>query len=197
MGNIFSRQLSLRDLLLSLDEKITALEESIESLENNKYSLTQYLYIFFILIIPVLIIIIPSFGKITVIYAFFICLVVYFVKKVYEFILDKMIQNRKIKLRGLKEIQKKRIEELKKEISYVETKQLIEKYEKESPKKKSEKGIVDTLAGAILGKDEPSRMYALVCEKCYSHNGLVHPNEYKFTKYKCYKCNALNDKREK
>lgn len=197
MGNIFSRQLSLRDLLLSLDEKITSIEESIESLESNKSSLNQYMHIFFILLIPVLIIVIPNFGKISIFYASILCLLVFLIKKIYEFFLNRLIESRKYKLRGLKEVQKKRIEELKKEISYVETKQLIEKYEKESPRKKNDKGIVDTLAGVILGKDEPARMYALICEKCFSHNGLVHPNEYNFTKYKCYKCNTINDKKEK
>lgn len=196
MGNVFSKPPSLRDLLLNLDEKITAIEESINSYENTKYSLNQYLYIFFILVIPLVIIIFPAFGKISLIYACILCTIIYLIKKVYEVILNGLINKKKSKLKAFKEVQKKRIEELKREISYVETKQLIEKYEKDSPRKKENKGLVDTLAGVILGKDEPARMYALICEKCFSHNGLVHPNEYSFTKYKCYKCGTLNDKKE-
>lgn len=107
MGNVFSKPPSLRDLLLNLDEKITAIEESINSYENTKYSLNQYLYIFFILVIPLVIIIFPAFGKISLIYACILCAIIYLIKKVYEVILNGLINKKKSKLKAFKEVQKK------------------------------------------------------------------------------------------
>jgi len=55
----------------------------------------------------------------------------------------------------------------------------------------------DKLADALLGDDEqtPSQAtsrYALICEKCFAHNGLVKESMWEDTQYICPKCGHLN-----
>jgi len=56
----------------------------------------------------------------------------------------------------------------------------------------------DRLADSILGDDDPniaspSSRYALICEKCFAHNGLVKESMWEETQYVCPKCNHLNE----
>ncbi|KAG6330737.1 hypothetical protein ID866_8353 [Astraeus odoratus] len=55
----------------------------------------------------------------------------------------------------------------------------------------------DKLADAILGDDEPSvssaaSRYALICQKCFAHNGLVKESQWEDTQYICPKCGFFN-----
>jgi len=55
----------------------------------------------------------------------------------------------------------------------------------------------DKLADAILGDDEASggsqhSRYALVCDNCFAHNGLVRESEYDEMRYVCPKCGFFN-----
>ncbi|KAG6860210.1 hypothetical protein C0995_014243 [Termitomyces sp. Mi166 len=55
----------------------------------------------------------------------------------------------------------------------------------------------DKLADALLGDDDhtpnPSASrYALICEKCFAHNGLVKESMWAETQYTCPKCNHFN-----
>jgi len=53
----------------------------------------------------------------------------------------------------------------------------------------------DKLADALLGDDEPSlpaSKYALICEKCFAHNGLVKESIWEDTQYVCPKCGHFN-----
>ncbi|EGO02334.1 hypothetical protein SERLA73DRAFT_178217 [Serpula lacrymans var. lacrymans S7.3] len=55
----------------------------------------------------------------------------------------------------------------------------------------------DKLADAILGDDEQSATfaasrYALICEKCFHHNGLVKESLWQDTQYVCPKCGHFN-----
>lgn len=55
----------------------------------------------------------------------------------------------------------------------------------------------DKLADAILGDEESSMSvaasrYALICQKCFSHNGLVKESVWEDTQYVCPKCGFLN-----
>ncbi|KZT51852.1 hypothetical protein CALCODRAFT_459940 [Calocera cornea HHB12733] len=56
----------------------------------------------------------------------------------------------------------------------------------------------DTLADALLGPDEQAasrEKYALICAKCFNHNGLVSPSEWDDVQYKCPKCGYFNRSR--
>ncbi|KAF8804825.1 hypothetical protein BYT27DRAFT_7258855 [Phlegmacium glaucopus] len=55
----------------------------------------------------------------------------------------------------------------------------------------------DRLADSILGEDDPiiaspSSRYALICEKCFAHNGLVKESMWEDAQYVCPKCNHFN-----
>jgi hypothetical protein len=55
----------------------------------------------------------------------------------------------------------------------------------------------DKLADALLGDDDlvasaPSSRYALICENCFAHNGLVKESMWEHTQYICPKCNHFN-----
>ncbi|EDR15508.1 uncharacterized protein LACBIDRAFT_301960 [Laccaria bicolor S238N-H82] len=55
----------------------------------------------------------------------------------------------------------------------------------------------DKLADKLLGDDEqynvsPSSRYALICEKCFAHNGLVKESMWEDAQYLCMKCNHFN-----
>ncbi|KAF9552577.1 hypothetical protein CPC08DRAFT_267828 [Agrocybe pediades] len=55
----------------------------------------------------------------------------------------------------------------------------------------------DKLADALLGEDDPnvaspSSRYALICEKCFSHNGLVKESMWEDAQYLCPKCGHFN-----
>ncbi|KDR84493.1 hypothetical protein GALMADRAFT_133778 [Galerina marginata CBS 339.88] len=55
----------------------------------------------------------------------------------------------------------------------------------------------DKLADALLGDDDlniasPSSRYALICEKCFNHNGLVKESLWEDAQYVCPKCGHFN-----
>jgi len=55
----------------------------------------------------------------------------------------------------------------------------------------------DKLADALLGEDEPpvnaaASRYALICQKCSSHNGLVKEDMWEDAQYVCPKCGHFN-----
>ncbi|KAG9317901.1 hypothetical protein JVU11DRAFT_2130 [Chiua virens] len=56
----------------------------------------------------------------------------------------------------------------------------------------------DKLADAVLGDDEEqsatfaASRYALICQKCFAHNGLVKENVWEDTQYVCPKCGFFN-----
>ncbi|GAA6022568.1 hypothetical protein JCM10207_006588 [Rhodosporidiobolus poonsookiae] len=58
--------------------------------------------------------------------------------------------------------------------------------------------FMDKFADALLGvspeESSPSK-YALICGKCYSHNGLVPPAEFDFVQYQCPRCGFFNPRR--
>lgn len=111
----------------------------------------------------------------------------------------RSISGKEAHLRKLRLKQKENIEALRKETHYYETREIIAKYdegargrrERASPAEGGESArIMDKLAGLILG-DSPKTMYSLVCEKCYTHNGLLHPDN-RAEKFRCHSCHHLN-----
>jgi len=55
----------------------------------------------------------------------------------------------------------------------------------------------DKLADALLGDDDSSNVpasskYALICEKCFAHNGLVGEKVWEDVQYTCPKCGHFN-----
>ncbi|CAG8572632.1 11607_t:CDS:2 [Ambispora gerdemannii] len=53
----------------------------------------------------------------------------------------------------------------------------------------------DKLVDVIVGDEGPDTRYALICENCHVHNGLVLPQEIDDLQYLCPKCNHFNPSR--
>ncbi|KAJ3233560.1 hypothetical protein HDU78_006364 [Chytriomyces hyalinus] len=51
----------------------------------------------------------------------------------------------------------------------------------------------DRVMDAVVGGEEgPQNKYALICQSCFVHNGLVPPEQYNDIKFKCMACGHLN-----
>ncbi|KAJ3228055.1 hypothetical protein HDU81_006364 [Chytriomyces hyalinus] len=51
----------------------------------------------------------------------------------------------------------------------------------------------DRVMDAVVGGEEgPQNKYALICQSCFVHNGLVPPEQYHGIKFKCMACGHLN-----
>jgi len=65
-----------------------------------------------------------------------------------------------------------------------------------TPQPPPRKQWYDKLADVILGDDDaagsPSSRYALICQKCFAHNGLVKESVWQDTQYICPKCGHFN-----
>lgn len=61
------------------------------------------------------------------------------------------------------------------------------------------RGWADRFAEVLLGDDEarPESKYALICIKCFAHNGLVRQEELDQIQYLCPKCGTFNPSRSK
>jgi len=53
----------------------------------------------------------------------------------------------------------------------------------------------DKLVDALVGEDGPETKYALICNHCSTHNGLVLPQEIETIQYICPKCGQFNPSR--
>ncbi|GAA5861751.1 hypothetical protein JCM3774_002693 [Rhodotorula dairenensis] len=61
------------------------------------------------------------------------------------------------------------------------------------------RSIMDKVADALLGvspeETNPYNKYALICAKCFSHNGLCPKDEFEFVQYRCPRCGHFNPRR--
>ncbi|KAF5383871.1 hypothetical protein D9757_007431 [Collybiopsis confluens] len=60
-----------------------------------------------------------------------------------------------------------------------------------SPPQPPRKQWLDKIVDVVLGDDDAAR-FALICEKCFSHNGLVKESVWEDTQYVCPKCKHFN-----
>ncbi|TPX34907.1 hypothetical protein SmJEL517_g02629 [Synchytrium microbalum] len=61
------------------------------------------------------------------------------------------------------------------------------------PQQPMQRNWYDKIVDAIVGDmDSPNSRYALICRYCFTHNGLVLPEEYSNIKFKCMSCGGLN-----
>ncbi|TPX58074.1 hypothetical protein PhCBS80983_g03374 [Powellomyces hirtus] len=55
------------------------------------------------------------------------------------------------------------------------------------------KGWFDKVIDVMIGETEgPANKFALICEECFTHNGLVPPQAYSNAKFRCMKCDHFN-----
>lgn len=198
MGIVVSRpKQSLREILFTLDEKI---EKTRATLEKHRLQLSTFnlysgiIFISTIIISPIFLFNSPKQTPLVL----FLIAVFYGFMRLFSSFLVKRINNNENLLKNLKESQKKRIEELKKDSMFMETMSIVEKYSDEGrdynkDKQYEDSNVVDTLTNIVLGSD-PSTKYALICSNCGAHNGLVHPRDYSITRFECFKCEKMNER---
>ncbi|KAF9577700.1 hypothetical protein BGW38_006921, partial [Lunasporangiospora selenospora] len=61
-----------------------------------------------------------------------------------------------------------------------------------SPPQNTERHWYDKIVDVIVGDEGPDTKYALICGRCFAHNGLVLPQEIDEIQYVCPKCNHFN-----
>lgn len=59
-----------------------------------------------------------------------------------------------------------------------------------------ERSNIERFMEWIIG-DGPQNRYALVCKKCYSHNGMALKEEFEYITFRCCYCFQMNDARKK
>ncbi|KAJ3109083.1 hypothetical protein HDU97_009201 [Phlyctochytrium planicorne] len=55
----------------------------------------------------------------------------------------------------------------------------------------------DKVVEAIIGEEGPQQKYALICQQCFEHNGLVLPEDYATAKFRCMKCGFFNTRKSR
>lgn len=58
-----------------------------------------------------------------------------------------------------------------------------------------ERGVMDKLIELLVG-DGPQNRYALVCQQCFSHNGMALKEEFEYIAFRCAYCFFLNPARK-
>ncbi|XP_032845618.2 endoplasmic reticulum junction formation protein lunapark isoform X2 [Tyto alba] len=58
-----------------------------------------------------------------------------------------------------------------------------------------ERGVVDRVIEYLVG-DGPQNRYALICQQCFSHNGMALKEEFEYTAFRCAYCFFLNPARK-
>lgn len=51
---------------------------------------------------------------------------------------------------------------------------------------------LDRLMDSIIGDDSRNQKYALICARCYNHNGIVPPEQFNSIRYTCPNCGLFN-----
>ncbi|XP_065838915.1 endoplasmic reticulum junction formation protein lunapark-like [Oscarella lobularis] len=59
-----------------------------------------------------------------------------------------------------------------------------------------ERTTLDKMVEYIIG-DGANNRYALICKKCYSHNGMALPDDYEYLTFRCAYCYEINEARKK
>ncbi|KAM0687379.1 hypothetical protein COBT_001383 [Conglomerata obtusa] len=197
MGLLCSKKISLTDILINIDDKIDKTKKSIVALKihRSNFTIKYYFYSLFSLITALSY---SYYVDYNLVLTFVLSLILFLVLKfIFTFYFDLKINRKEKLLSELKEKQKINIDELKKQRLYVETKELVDKFEKKNNvdlcKNEGNTKMLDKIASIVLG-DDPAKMYALICENCHYHNGLRHPDDYEIAKFYCFNCNYLNDK---
>lgn len=201
MGNIFSKPKSTKATLRELNSKILEAEKMHKSLIKAK---TKNLWkmIFFSF----------GFSVLCVVYAFldnqnipivlslgvFLCMVFYWL---ISFYFSFRVDSYGIYLDELKELQKEQVEKLKAEEDFLETVELVDKFDEDRVRhlhfsriQQRNKGVFDKVTDVVLGSD-PTKLYALICKECHYHNGMIPPGEYEeYGEFVCYNCNTHNER---
>ncbi|ELQ75691.1 putative membrane protein [Trachipleistophora hominis] len=198
MGNIFSKKLSLREQLFNLDERIEKRSQKIYYLRKQKSYYSFVVGIIYLFLLPLSAVFL-HFYEFSFLFLGLPILSFVLIQTTVYLVFTKFIDYNENLLKRMKKTQLEQIEQLKRDVDYIETLKIVQKYDKTAKTKKqssaesvvSTQSLADKLTNIILG-DNPQQMCALICEKCFAHNGLVFPIQFFNRKFKCISCGTLN-----
>lgn len=142
---------------------------------------------------------------------------VWALRRIVVWVYRRRIVSLESRLKMARTQQKLKIEELKKQTAYYQTKGLLERFDPDFTKQSSTPQVkkadpkvnktvpmptaspttivqhvaiptwFDRVMDSLIGDDRMSK-YALICPRCHTHNGLVRPEDYDTVQYTCPNC---------
>ncbi|KAF9424157.1 hypothetical protein BGZ94_008075 [Podila epigama] len=70
-------------------------------------------------------------------------------------------------------------------------------YQQQHPTGPVQKAWYDKIVDVLVGDEGPESRYALICSKCFIHNGLVLPQEIDDYQFVCKNCNFMNPSKKR
>ncbi|KAI5170072.1 hypothetical protein PAEPH01_1226 [Pancytospora epiphaga] len=196
MGNILSRQLSIKEQLQKYDMILQTKEELLTQLRLKQSYSFLYLFGFTSAIIAFLIAFMEDFYP-KCVFAFVIVTVAG-LRWLFACMHLRKIANLGEEIKELRKKQSALVKEYKKDNNFAFAKKIVEKYEEDESREsffkhvqKRKKDAVDKMADLILDND-PTKMNALICGSCGLHNGLIDPERDNIHYFYCYSCKAKN-----
>ncbi|KAM6349342.1 endoplasmic reticulum junction formation protein lunapark isoform 6-T12 [Alca torda] len=153
-------------------------------------------------------------------------LIIWFIRTLLIFFFSKRTERNNDALEDLKSQKKKILEEVMEKETYKTAKLILDRFDPESSAKEAdvpsagtsatprpgqglhppgpplarpilprERGVVDRVIEYLVG-DGPQNRYALICQQCFSHNGMALKEEFEYIAFRCAYCFFLNPARK-
>ncbi|XP_058665321.1 endoplasmic reticulum junction formation protein lunapark isoform X3 [Ammospiza caudacuta] len=153
-------------------------------------------------------------------------LIIWCIRTLLIFFFSKRTERNNDALEDLKSQKKKILEEVMEKETYKNAKLILERFDPESSAKDTElpsagtsatprpgqglhppgpplarpvlpreRGVVDRVIEYLVG-DGPQNRYALICQQCFSHNGMALKEEFEYIAFRCAYCFFLNPARK-
>ncbi|KAM6070472.1 endoplasmic reticulum junction formation protein lunapark isoform 3-T3 [Chlamydotis macqueenii] len=153
-------------------------------------------------------------------------LIIWFIRTLLIFFFSKRTERNNDALEDLKSQKKKILEEVMEKETYKTAKLILERFDPESSAKEAElpsagtsatsrpgqglhppgpplarpilpreRGVVDRVIEYLVC-DGPQNRYALICQQCFSHNGMALKEEFEYIAFRCAYCFFLNPARK-
>ncbi|XP_068052040.1 endoplasmic reticulum junction formation protein lunapark isoform X3 [Anomalospiza imberbis] len=153
-------------------------------------------------------------------------LIIWCIRTLLIFFFSKRTERNNDALEDLKSQKKKILEEVMEKETYKTAKLILERFDPESSAKETElpsagtsatprpgqglhppgpplarpvlpreRGVVDRVIEYLVG-DGPQNRYALICQQCFSHNGMALKEEFEYIAFRCAYCFFLNPARK-
>ncbi|XP_071603389.1 endoplasmic reticulum junction formation protein lunapark isoform X3 [Heliangelus exortis] len=153
-------------------------------------------------------------------------LIIWFVRTLLIFFFSKRTERNNDALEDLKSQKKKILEEVMEKETYKTAKLILERFDPKPTSKEAElpsagtsatprpgqglhppgpplarpilpreRGVVDRVIEYLVG-DGPQNRYALICQQCFSHNGMALKEEFEYIAFRCAYCFFLNPARK-
>lgn len=202
MGNVVSKKKSTREILKMLDRSIIQFENNKKNIIKLQTKSTYRIYTLCSMLFIISVLYAYLDNQNMIIFSILPCIFAVSLRFLVAIYYNWKLERVSFELEDMRDQQKDLIDKLKSEEDYIQTVELLGKYEDSSLRNTSfsritqkKKNVVDTVTDLVLG-DDPSKMYALICSECHFHNGMIHPDD-DLEEYICYNCNTQNKRKKR